>query len=110
MTSILEYKLSAAGIDAAAKRIANVIHKTPIFTSDSLNEYIASLTSTGSGPKLYFKCENFQKTGSFKCRGASNAVAKLLSGAEKEGIKGFVSECLNPESDYPLFAGHSFLG
>ncbi|MBM2813247.1 MAG: serine/threonine dehydratase [Ignavibacteria bacterium] len=64
-------------VKSAAERIRTFIHQTPVLTSQSINEI--------AGAKLYFKCENFQKAGSFKMRGASNAVfslpdEKLLNG------------------------------
>lgn len=60
-------KVSIAGIRAAAKRIAPHVHRTPVLTCSALNEL-------AGGRQLYFKCELFQKTGSFKARGACNAV------------------------------------
>ena len=54
----------------ALRRIAPLICKTPVLTSDALN--------LESGLKLFFKCENFQRTGAFKIRGASNAVLKAI--------------------------------
>lgn len=56
-------------ISAAARRIDGLCHETPVLTSRSLDEM--------AGARLFFKAENLQKTGSFKCRGASNAVARL---------------------------------
>ena len=56
-------------IKNAAQRIGKYIHHTPVFTSRSINEI--------TGAELFFKCENFQKTGSFKFRGACNAVFSL---------------------------------
>ncbi len=56
-------------IENAHKRIMGFIHKTPILTNKSLDKLFSS--------NLYFKCENFQKTGSFKIRGATNAVLQL---------------------------------
>ena len=50
----------------AHERIAPYIHRTPVLTSSYLNQL--------SGAELFFKCENFQKAGAFKVRGASNAV------------------------------------
>ncbi|MBD3178936.1 MAG: pyridoxal-phosphate dependent enzyme [Candidatus Latescibacteria bacterium] len=50
----------------ARKTISGRIHRTPVFTSSGINRVI--------GAELFFKCENLQKTGSFKIRGASNAV------------------------------------
>jgi len=53
----------------SAQRLTGLIHQTPVMTSTALN--------TLSKAELYFKCENFQKMGAFKMRGASNAVAQL---------------------------------
>ena len=47
-------------------RIEPHVYRTPVMTSRQLNEY--------TGAELFFKCENFQRTGSFKMRGATNAV------------------------------------
>jgi threonine dehydratase len=60
-------------IYAAAERIQAHIHHTPVLTCQALNAM--------TGAELYFKCENFQKVGAFKIRGATNAVM-LLSDAE----------------------------
>ncbi len=59
----------------AYERIKQYVHKTPVLSSAQLNGIF--------GAKLYFKCENFQKVGAFKFRGASNAVLSL-SGKELE--------------------------
>jgi threonine dehydratase len=56
-------------VQAAHARIGPYIHRTPVLTSD----YLDALT----GARLFFKCENFQKAGAFKVRGASNAVFSL---------------------------------
>ena len=53
-------------------RIRHYIHRTPVVTSDTINRL--------TGGEVFFKCENFQKAGAFKFRGATNAV--LLSGLE----------------------------
>ena len=53
----------------AAVRLAPLIHRTPILTSRLLDRHF--------GCRVHFKCENFQKTGSFKARGALNALLKL---------------------------------
>ena len=66
---------------AAHARIAPRIHRTPVLTSASLNV----MTSA----QLFFKCENLQKTGSFKIRGASNAILALT---EKEVARGIVTQ------------------
>jgi threonine dehydratase len=56
-------------IAEAHARIAPHIHRTPVLTSQTLNRM--------SGAQLFFKCENLQKTGSFKIRGAANAILSL---------------------------------
>lgn len=63
---------------AAQKRIAPYIHRTPVLTSSYLNKL--------SGAQLFFKCENFQKAGAFKARGASNAVFSLSDDMAKIGV------------------------
>ena len=65
-------------MNAAHDRIMPYIHRTPILTSESLNR----LTSA----RLYFKSENFQKSGSFKIRGATNAVMQLGPKSLKRNI------------------------
>ncbi len=65
---------------AAHSRIAPQIHRTPVLTSSTLDEI--------AGARLFFKCENFQKTGSFKIRGATNAVLSL---SEEEASRGVVT-------------------
>src|SRR5258708_37116148 len=63
---------------AAHVRISPRIHRTPVLTSASLN--------TMSGAQLFFKCDNLQKTGSFKIRGASNAIMSLTIEEAAHGI------------------------
>ena len=63
---------------AAHERIAPYIHRTPVLTSSYLN----ALT----GAELFFKCENFQKAGAFKARGASNAVFGLTAAQAARGV------------------------
>jgi threonine dehydratase len=65
-------------VAAAHDRIRPYIHRTPILTS----EYFDGLT----GAKLFFKCENFQKAGAFKARGASNAVFSLSDEQAARGV------------------------
>ncbi len=65
-------------INEAAFRIKDRIHHTPIFTSQYLNKL--------SGVSLHFKCENFQKTGSFKARGALNSVWQLSDKQKAAGV------------------------
>ncbi|CAN7719928.1 pyridoxal-phosphate dependent enzyme (plasmid) [Aminobacter sp. NyZ550] len=63
---------------AARSRIAPHIHVTPVLTSRMLDEL--------SGAQLFFKCENFQKAGAFKARGASNAVFGLSDEQAARGV------------------------
>lgn len=65
-------------IRSAHARIRPHIHRTPVFTSESI-DHIA-------GAHLFFKCENLQKTGSFKFRGATNAVLSLTDEEAKRGV------------------------
>lgn len=65
-------------IEAAHERIRPLIHRTPVFTNSSLNKL--------SGAELYFKCDNFQKAGSFKIRGATNTVEQLTIEELNRGV------------------------
>lgn len=69
---------SLKDIQAARERIAPHIHRTPVMTSEALNEI--------AGACLFFKCENLQMTGSFKIRGASNAVYALSDEEARKGV------------------------
>ena len=63
---------------AAHERIKPYIHRTPVLTSSYFNEL--------AGAELFFKCENFQKAGAFKVRGACNAVFGLSDEMAKKGV------------------------
>ena len=65
-------------VENAAKRIAPHIHRTPVLTCSALNER--------AGAELYFKCENLQKVGAFKIRGATNAVCSLSDEEAANGV------------------------
>ena len=65
-------------IESAHNRISNFIHNTPILTCENIN--------LESNAKLFFKCDNFQKTGSFKIRGATNTVLQLSKKQIKNGV------------------------
>lgn len=65
-------------IEQAHERIQPYIHRTPVMTSASVDEI--------AGCKLFFKCENFQKVGAFKARGAMNAALLLTSEERAKGI------------------------
>ncbi|NNL73587.1 MAG: pyridoxal-phosphate dependent enzyme [Silicimonas sp.] len=65
-------------MEAAHDRVRPYIHRTPVLTSSFLNEL--------TGAELFFKCENFQKAGAFKVRGASNAVFGLSEAEAANGV------------------------
>ena len=70
--------LDLDAIRAAHERIRPHIHRTPVLTSARLDK--------ASGAKLFFKCENLQKIGAFKARGATNAVFALDDETAKRGV------------------------
>ena len=59
-------------------RIKPFIHNTPVLTSKLINNL--------TGADIYFKCENFQKMGAFKMRGAANAILKLSDEQKNNGV------------------------
>lgn len=63
---------------ATHQRIASFIHKTPVLQSHIINEIV--------GSNLFFKCENFQRAGAFKMRGATNAILSLKREAIQNGV------------------------
>ena len=65
-------------IEAAYHRIKHVINKTPVLTSRTLNKELEM--------EIFFKCENFQRVGAFKCRGAMNALSQLTVEEQKRGV------------------------
>ena len=60
------------------RRIGPYIHRTPVMTSETLDRM--------AGARLFFKCDNFQKMGAFKMRGAANAILCLSEEARKRGV------------------------
>jgi threo-3-hydroxy-L-aspartate ammonia-lyase len=75
--------INVTDITAAAQRLAGVAHRTPVLTSTTVN------TQTQS--QVFFKCENFQRSGSFKFRGAYNALAQLDADQRAAGVVAFSS-------------------
>ena len=73
-----EYAVDLAAVLTAAERIKPHIHRTPVLTSRLLDDK--------ADRQLFFKCENFQKAGAFKARGASNAVFGLSDGMAAKGV------------------------
>lgn len=70
--------LTAAQVREAYERIKNFIHRTPILTSKTLNEM--------TGRQVFMKAENFQKSGSFKIRGATNFLLSMSAEERKRGV------------------------
>lgn len=78
-TSLVTY----ADIEAAAHRLEPVINKTPVHTSRTFDQR--------TGSQVYFQCEQFQRTGAFKLRGAYNALSQLSSEQKSKGVLTFSS-------------------
>ena len=72
------YACDLATVREAAARIKGTVHRTPVMTCDTLDRL--------AGRLLYFKCENLQKVGAFKYRGATNAVLKLTDAEAARGV------------------------
>lgn len=72
-----------ADIETAAARLAGIARKTPVFTSKTVNWRTKA--------QVFFKCENFQRTGSFKFRGAYNALSQLEEDQKQRGVLTFSS-------------------
>lgn len=70
--------MSLNGIEEAFKRIQNVANKTPVMTSRTLDKIVNA--------SIFLKCENFQRMGAFKFRGAFNALSLLSSEEKKQGV------------------------
>jgi len=72
-----------ADVVAASERIAGIAHRTPVLTSRTANSEL--------GAEVFFKCENLQRMGAFKFRGAYNALAKFDAGQRRAGVVAFSS-------------------
>ncbi len=72
-----------ADVESAAQRLQGVAHRTPVMTSRTFDER--------TGTKAFFKCENFQRMGAFKFRGAYNALSRLGPGERSRGVVAFSS-------------------
>ncbi len=79
MTLAIDY----ADIEAAARRLHGVAHRTPTLTSGTADER--------TGAHLYFKCENLQRMGAFKFRGAYNALAQFSPAQRRAGVLAYSS-------------------
>ena len=78
-----ELALTYAEIKAARRRLTGIAHRTPVLTSATADAM--------TGAQLFFKCENLQRMGAFKFRGAYNAVAKLAPAQRAAGVVTFSS-------------------
>jgi len=70
-------------IQEARERISARIHRTPVLTSRTFNE--------AAGKEVFFKCENLQRAGAFKIRGATNKIQSLTPAEKQQGIVAFSS-------------------
>ena len=78
--------ISLSSVQEAAHLIKGKAHLTPVFTSTTLSTILGPDPSTGEPRQILFKCENFQKVGAFKFRGACNAVFRLPGDAAAKGV------------------------
>ena len=72
-----------ADVEDASTRVAGQAHRTPVATSRTLDARLSC--------RLFFKCENLQRAGAFKFRGAFNAMAQLDAGARSRGVLAYSS-------------------
>lgn len=70
-------------VKAASRRLAGVAHRTPVMTSHTLNEQV--------GAEVFLKCENLQRMGAFKFRGAYNAISQLSDAEKTRGVIAYSS-------------------
>ena len=80
---VSELPITYRDVVAAHERIAGVVHRTPILTSRTVDEAVNA--------RVFFKCENFQRAGAFKLRGAYNALVQLSSEQKAAGVVAFSS-------------------
>ena len=83
MTTDLSASITAAEVHAAAGRLAGIAYRTPVLTCPDLDRR--------AGARVVVKCENLQRTGSFKFRGAYNALALLTAEQRSSGVIAFSS-------------------
>ena len=70
-------------VESAAKQISGIAHRTPVVSSRTVN--------ARTGAQLFFKCENLQRAGAFKFRGAYNALSRLSADERRRGVVTFSS-------------------
>jgi threonine dehydratase len=79
----MDLSINYADIQAAAARLAGTAHRTPVATSRTANQR--------TGAELFFKCENLQRMGAFKFRGAYNALSQFTPEQRRAGVVAFSS-------------------
>jgi threonine dehydratase len=79
----MDLPVTYADVEAARDRLKGVAHRTPVLTSHTAD--------AATGATLFFKCENFQRVGAFKFRGAYNALAQFTPEQRKRGVIAFSS-------------------
>ena len=72
-----------ADVESAAAQIRGAAHQTPVLTSRTIN--------ARTGAEVFFKCENLQRGGAFKFRGAYNALSRLSADERRRGVVTFSS-------------------
>ena len=82
-TSNQRLPVSYADVAAAAEKLTGIAHRTPALTSRSVDQR--------TGASVFFKCENLQRMGAFKFRGAYNALSNLTAGQKRRGVVAYSS-------------------
>jgi len=80
---VTDHPLTLARIEAAARRLEGRVHRTPVVTCRSFDE--------AAGHRVFFKCENLQRAGAFKCRGAFNRILSLPPEVRARGVVAYSS-------------------
>jgi threonine dehydratase len=82
-TSLDSLPVTFSDIRTAAQRLGRVCHRTPVLESTTLNDRV--------GARVYLKCENYQRAGAFKFRGAYNAMSRLDAEQRARGVLAYSS-------------------
>jgi len=86
----ISFMLTFDSIKEAAARIEGRVHRTPVITSRAFDE-AAARASDVNGRRIFFKCENLQRAGAFKIRGATNKILSLREDERRQGVVAFSS-------------------
>jgi threonine dehydratase len=82
-STLQEFSLQYSDVEQAAARLEGAAHRTPVLSSTTAN--------ARTGAQLFFKCENYQRMGAFKFRGAYNAIARFTDAQRAAGVLTFSS-------------------